>query len=169
MPDNHTIAVTLFKDIRTHELEDKDWTFVLEDVSQLGKKRLLASATINMRKYASIESTQQTFTLEMRPTSKKILSAQLELTLSCVFLREGKATDEDMQSIISLMSVNNVCDIAPLDDLEDIPDMESSIEISEHVLDFTQQLEQLTTSLNSSDLATPMSGKFSFYVFGMTP
>ncbi|XP_039436155.1 EH domain-binding protein 1 isoform X1 [Culex pipiens pallens] len=157
MPDNHTIAVTLFKDIRTHELEDKDWTFVLEDVSQLGKKRLLASATINMRKYASIESTQQTFTLEMRPTSKKILSAQLELTLSCVFLREGKATDEDMQSIISLMSVNNVCDIAPLDDLEDIPDMESSIEISEHVLDFTQQLEQLTTSLNSSDLATPMS------------
>lgn len=157
MPDNHTIAVTLFKDIRTHELEDKDWTFVLEDVSQLGKKRLLASATINMRKYASIESTQQTFTLEMRPVSKKILSAQLELTLSCVFLREGKATDEDMQSIISLMSVNNVCDIAPLDDLEDIPDMESSIEISEHVLDFTQQLEQLTTSLNSSDLATPMS------------
>lgn len=157
MPDNHTIAVTLFKDIRTHELEDKDWTFVLEDVSQMGKKRLLASATINMRKYASIESTQQTFQLELRPVSKKILSAQLELTLSCVFLREGKATDEDMQSIISLMSVNNVTDIAPLDDLEDIPDLENSIEISEHVLDFTQQLEQLTTSLNTSDLATPMS------------
>lgn len=157
MPDNHTIAVTLFKDIRTHELEDKDWTFVLEDVSQMGKKRLLASATINMRKYASIESTQQTFMLELRPVSKKIVSAQLELTLSCVFLREGKATDEDMQSIISLMSVNNVTDIAPLDDLEDIPDLENSIEISEHVLDFTQQLEQLTTSLNTSDLATPMS------------
>ncbi|XP_021710213.1 EH domain-binding protein 1 isoform X5 [Aedes aegypti] len=157
MPDNHTIAVTLFKDIRTHELEDKDWTFVLEDVSQMGKKRLLASATINMRRYASIESTQQTFMLELRPVSKKILSAQLELTLSCVFLREGKATDEDMQSIISLMSVNNVTDIAPLDDLEDIPDLENSIEISEHVLDFTHQLEQLTTSLNTSDLATPMS------------
>ncbi|EAT33515.1 AAEL014209-PA, partial [Aedes aegypti] len=157
MPDNRTIAVTLFKDIRTHELEDKDWTFVLEDVSQMGKKRLLASATINMRRYASIESTQQTFMLELRPVSKKILSAQLELTLSCVFLREGKATDEDMQSIISLMSVNNVTDIAPLDDLEDIPDLENSIEISEHVLDFTHQLEQLTTSLNTSDLATPMS------------
>lgn len=157
-PDNHTIAVTLFKDIRTHELEDKDWTFVLEDMSQLGKKRPLASATINMRKYASIESTQQTFILELRPTSKKIASAQLELTLSCVFLREGKATDEDMQSIISLMSVNVAdCDIAPLDDLEDIPDLENSIDISEHVFDFTQQLEQLTTSLNSSDLATPMS------------
>lgn len=35
VPDNHTISVTLFKDSRTHELEDKDWTFVIEDVSSL--------------------------------------------------------------------------------------------------------------------------------------
>lgn len=33
VPDNHTISVTLFKDSRTHELEDKEWTFVIEDVS----------------------------------------------------------------------------------------------------------------------------------------
>lgn len=58
----------------------------------MGKKRILASQSINMRKYASIESTQQTFTLNLRPTSKKITSADLQLTLSCVFLREGKAT-----------------------------------------------------------------------------
>lgn len=32
VPDNHTVSVTLFKDPRTHELEDKDWTFVIEDV-----------------------------------------------------------------------------------------------------------------------------------------
>ncbi|XP_050090426.1 EH domain-binding protein 1 isoform X2 [Anopheles aquasalis] len=169
MPDNHTIAVTLFKDIRTHELEDKDWTFVLEDVSQLGKKRMLASATINMRKYASIESTQQTFTLRLRPVSKKILAANLELTLSCVFLREGKATDEDMQSIISLMSVNNVSDIAPLDDLEDIPDLENTIDFSENMSELTNQLEQLTTSLNSSELLTPMSGVASLLSDDQTP
>lgn len=35
VPDNHSISVTLFKDPRTHEMEDKDWTFVLEDVSFL--------------------------------------------------------------------------------------------------------------------------------------
>jgi len=32
VPDNHTVSVTLFKDPRTHELEDKDWSFVIEDV-----------------------------------------------------------------------------------------------------------------------------------------
>lgn len=58
----------------------------------MGKKRVLASAAINMRKYASIDPTQQSFTLSLKPVSRKISSANLELTLSCVFLREGKAT-----------------------------------------------------------------------------
>lgn len=39
VPDNHTVSVTLFKDPRTHELEDKDWTFVIEDV--IKKKEIL--------------------------------------------------------------------------------------------------------------------------------
>lgn len=68
-----------------------------------------------------------------------------------------------MQSIVSLMSVNNNCDIAPLDDLEDIPDLESTGDISDHVLDFTAQLEQLTNSLTNTDMATPMSGKNYFH------
>lgn len=59
--------------------------------------------------------------------------------------------------MISLMSVNNYSDVAPLDDLEDIPDLESSGDISEHVIDFTQQLEQLTSSLNSPEPQTPRS------------
>lgn len=37
VPDNHTVSVTLFKDPRTHELEDKDWTFVIEDVRKIVK------------------------------------------------------------------------------------------------------------------------------------
>lgn len=42
VPDNHAISVTLFKDPRTHELEDKDWTFVVEDVSSRMHKHLLS-------------------------------------------------------------------------------------------------------------------------------
>lgn len=68
-----------------------------------------------------------------------------------------------MQSIVSLMSVNNMHDndIAPLDDLEDIPDVDCSYEeLSEHVLDFTAQLERMTSSLSCTDtLQTPMSSE----------
>lgn len=59
--------------------------------------------------------------------------------------------------MISLMSVNNCSDVAPLDDLEDIPDLESIGDISDHVIDFTQELEKLTSSLNSPEPQTPRS------------
>lgn len=35
VPDNHNFTVTLFRDARTRELEDKDWTFAIEDVGVL--------------------------------------------------------------------------------------------------------------------------------------
>lgn len=47
---------------------------------------------LNMRKYASVDSTQSQITLVFKPTSKKITSASLEMTITSVFLREGKAT-----------------------------------------------------------------------------
>ncbi|XP_066599068.1 EH domain-binding protein 1 isoform X1 [Prorops nasuta] len=162
VPDNHTVSVTLFKDPRTHELEDKDWTFVIEDVSQTGKRRHVAAANINMKRYATLESSQQQLKLELKPTSKKIVSASLECTLSCVFLREGKATDEDMQSMASLMSVNNNSDIAPLDDFdnEDIPEdvEEVSGQNLDEILDISAQLDLMTSSLTESELpSTPIS------------
>ncbi|XP_046751457.1 EH domain-binding protein 1 [Diprion similis] len=162
VPDNHIVSVTLFKDPRTHELEDKEWTFVIEDVSTTGKRRHVAATSINMKKYASLESSQQQLKLELKPTSKKIVSATLECTLSCVFLREGKATDEDMQSMASLMSVNNNSDIAPLDDFdnEDIPEDVEEIggKSLEEVLDISAQLDLLTNSLTESEIAsTPIS------------
>ncbi|XP_014488161.1 PREDICTED: EH domain-binding protein 1 isoform X5 [Dinoponera quadriceps] len=162
VPDNHTVSVTLFKDPRTHELEDKDWTFVIEDVSSTGKRRHVAATNINMKKYATLESSQQQLKLDLKPTSKKIVSATLECTLSCVFLREGKATDEDMQSMASLMSVNNNSDIAPLDDFdnEDIPEdvEEISVKNLDEILDISAQLDLMTNSLTESELpSTPIS------------
>lgn len=35
VPENKDVSVTLFKDPRTHELEDKEWTFIIEDVSNI--------------------------------------------------------------------------------------------------------------------------------------
>lgn len=67
-----------------------------------------------------------------------------------------------MMSIASMMSMNNNSDIAPLDELEDIEDLEISEELSEEILSMTQQVEQWTSNLNSSELPTPMSGKPNF-------
>ncbi|XP_053620514.1 EH domain-binding protein 1 isoform X2 [Plodia interpunctella] len=157
VPENHTVAVTLFKDSRTNELEDKDWTFVLEDVSITGKRRRLAVCSINMRKYASLEPSQRPLLLTLEPTTQKIVSASVQLTLHCVLLREGQATDEDMQSLASLLSVNNNTDIAVLEDLDE-DDYTLSDNSTRQMLDLRQQMEELTQSLTNSDIAaTPNS------------
>ncbi|KAJ8922190.1 hypothetical protein NQ315_004125 [Exocentrus adspersus] len=159
VPENHQVAVTLFKDPRTNELEDKDWSFVIEDVPASGKKRQLAIAHVNMRKYASVESTQTELQINFKPTTKKVTGAKLDCTLSCVFLREGKATDEDMQSMASLMSVNNnTDDIAALEDVEDEEYSFSDNAMKNSMHEVTQHLQLMTNSLSGSDFAsTPIS------------
>ncbi|VVD04731.1 unnamed protein product [Leptidea sinapis] len=155
--ENKTIDVTLFRDSRTNELEDKDWIFVLEDVSITGKRRRLASCAINLRRHASLAPAHKELRLNLDPLTKKLKAARLRLTLHCVLLREGQATDEDMQSLASLLSVNNNSDIAVLEDLDE-DDYTLSDQSTKQMLDLRQQMEEMTQSLTNSDIAaTPNS------------
>uniref|UniRef100_A0A4X2L9P0 EH domain binding protein 1 n=1 Tax=Vombatus ursinus TaxID=29139 RepID=A0A4X2L9P0_VOMUR len=45
-----------------------------------------------MKQYASPMPTQTDVKLKFKPLSKKVVSATLQFSLSCIFLREGKAT-----------------------------------------------------------------------------
>ncbi|XP_024250503.2 EH domain-binding protein 1-like protein 1 isoform X10 [Oncorhynchus tshawytscha] len=117
VPENVDISLTLFRDPHSDVFEDKDWTFVIESETK-GQRKVLASVDVNMKKFASPTPTQQDLTLKLKPLSVKVLEATLKLSLSCVFLREGKATDEDMQSLASLMSVKPT-DIGNLDDFNE--------------------------------------------------
>ncbi|XP_029374392.1 EH domain-binding protein 1-like protein 1 isoform X2 [Echeneis naucrates] len=116
-PENIDISVTLFKEANADEFEDKEWTFVIEGENK-GHRKVLASADINLKKFASPTPTQSDLTLKLKPLSVKVVEATLKLSLSCVFVREGKATDEDMQSLASLMSVKP-SDIGNLDDFNE--------------------------------------------------
>ncbi|KAM9497475.1 uncharacterized protein ACWYII_001353 isoform 7-T7 [Salvelinus alpinus] len=117
VPENVDISLTLFRDPHSDVFEDKDWTFVIESETK-GQRKVLASVDVNMKKFASPTPTQQDLTLKLKPLSVKVVEATLKLSLSCVFLREGKATDEDMQSLASLMSVKPT-DIGNIDDFNE--------------------------------------------------
>uniref|UniRef100_A0A3P8WRL0 C2 NT-type domain-containing protein n=1 Tax=Cynoglossus semilaevis TaxID=244447 RepID=A0A3P8WRL0_CYNSE len=120
VPESLDITVTLFKEPTAEEFEDKDWTFVIENESK-GRRKVLASADVNMKKYASATPAQYNITLKLKPLSVKVVDATLKISLSCVFLKEGKATDEDMQSLASLMSMKQ-SDIGNLDDFNESDD-----------------------------------------------
>ncbi|XP_049425538.1 uncharacterized protein ehbp1l1a isoform X4 [Epinephelus fuscoguttatus] len=120
IPESLDITVTLFKEPTAEDFEDKDWTFVIENETK-GRRKVLASADVNMKKFASATPAQYDLTLKLKPLSVKVVEATLKLNLSCIFLKEGKATDEDMQSLASLMSMK-MSDIGNLDDFNDSDD-----------------------------------------------
>ncbi|EDO43277.1 predicted protein, partial [Nematostella vectensis] len=112
-PEDIEITVTLYQDSRPgSRFEDKEWTFLIEDESTGGRRKPIAYANINMVDYASVESTQRDVSLKLKLTSKKLVYASLDLKLSCVLIKEGKATDEDMMSIGSMMSLNEIGSLA---------------------------------------------------------
>ncbi|XP_043911446.1 EH domain-binding protein 1 isoform X2 [Protopterus annectens] len=144
VPENIEITVTLFKDPHAEEFEDKEWTFVIENESLSGRRKALATSCINMKQYASPMPTQTDVKLKFKPLSKKVVSATLQFSLSCIFLREGKATDEDMQSLASLMSMKQA-DIGNLDDFEEDneEDEENRVNQEEKAAKITELISKL--------------------------
>uniref|UniRef100_A0A672R421 EH domain binding protein 1 like 1 n=1 Tax=Sinocyclocheilus grahami TaxID=75366 RepID=A0A672R421_SINGR len=148
VPESVDITVTLFKDPNADEFEDKDWTFIIENETK-GHRKVLASVDVNMKKYTSATPAQFDLALTLKPLSVKVLDATLKFTLSCVFLKEGKATDEDMQSLASLMSLKQ-SDIGNLDDFND-SDEEEDRRMSTAVKMATAVIAPSSTPLSETD------------------
>ncbi|XP_060062682.1 EH domain-binding protein 1-like [Ylistrum balloti] len=141
VPENVEIQVTLFRDHNHPDFEDKEWVFAIEDYSRGGRRKILATAPINMKDFATQVPTQHTMKLKLKPITRKIVSASIQFTLSCVFLREGKATDEDMQSVASMLSIGR-SDIGNLEELEDEDVEEKS---------FSSKISEITSELSKLD------------------
>ncbi|XP_022447182.1 EH domain-binding protein 1-like protein 1 isoform X5 [Delphinapterus leucas] len=120
VPENVDISVTLYRDPHVDQYEAKEWTFVIENESK-GQRKVLATAEVDLARHAGPVPTQASLRLRLKPKSVKVVQAELSLTLSGVLLREGRATDDDMQSLASLMSmkpsdVGNLEDFAETDE-----------------------------------------------------
>ncbi|XP_057633524.1 EH domain-binding protein 1-like protein 1 isoform X6 [Chionomys nivalis] len=114
VPENVDISVTLYRDPHVDQYEAKEWTFIIENESK-GQRKVLATADVDLARHAGPVPAQVPLRLRLKPKSVKVVHAELSLTLSGVLLREGRATDDDMQSLASLMSVKP-SDVGNLDD-----------------------------------------------------
>ncbi|XP_074087171.1 EH domain-binding protein 1-like protein 1 isoform X5 [Macrotis lagotis] len=114
VPENVDISVTLYRDPHVEQYEAKEWTFVIENESK-GQRKVLATADVDLSRHAGPVPSQVPLRLKLKPKSVKVLNAELSLTLSGVLVREGRATDDDMQSLASLMSVKP-SDVGNLED-----------------------------------------------------
>lgn len=124
VPENVDISVTLYRDPHVDQYEAKEWTFVIENESK-GQRKVLASAEVDLARHAGPLPAQVPLRLRLKAKSVKVVHAELSLTLSGVLLREGRATDDDMQSLASLMSVKP-SDVGNLDDFAESDEEETN-------------------------------------------
>ncbi|XP_070283599.1 EH domain-binding protein 1-like protein 1 isoform X2 [Myotis yumanensis] len=124
VPENVDISVTLYRDPHVDQYEAKEWTFVIENESK-GQRKVLASAEVDLARHVGPVPAQVPLQLRLKAKSVKVVHAELSLTLSGVLLREGRATDDDMQSLASLMSVKP-SDVGNLDDFAESDEEEAN-------------------------------------------
>ncbi|VEL25309.1 unnamed protein product [Protopolystoma xenopodis] len=75
-------------------------------IGSSSRRRVLATRQVDLAEFASALPTQTSLKVVLRLASKKLVSAKLCLTLHSFILKEGEATDEDMISLASLMSLS---------------------------------------------------------------
>ncbi|CAG2100891.1 unnamed protein product [Medioppia subpectinata] len=143
------VEVTLFRDQRSLEYEPKEWVIAVEDVAANGRRRKVAFATIDFSEYVdgvnSVPTEHEIHKMPLRECSvRKVTESHITLTLTSQFIREGKATDEDMQSIASLMSMK------PMEDIGNIEDFDDTIDGSIAIGDTSD-----TTSVSCADAQMP--------------
>ncbi|KAL1787480.1 EH domain-binding 1 1 isoform X1 [Sigmodon hispidus] len=124
VPENVDISVTLYRDPHVDQYEAKEWTFIIENESK-GQRKVLATVDVDLARHAGPVPAQAPLRLRLKSKSVKVVHAELSLTLSGVLLREGRATDDDMQSLASLMSVKP-SDVGNLDDFAESDEDESN-------------------------------------------
>ncbi|XP_021120244.1 EH domain-binding protein 1-like protein 1 isoform X2 [Heterocephalus glaber] len=112
------------KDPHVDQYEAKEWTFIIENESK-GQRKVLATAEVDLARHAGPVPAQVPLRLRLKPKSVKVVHAELSLTLSGVLLREGRATDDDMQSLASLMSVKP-SDVGNLEDFAESDEDEAN-------------------------------------------
>nr|XP_039249326.1 EH domain-binding protein 1-like [Styela clava] len=165
-PEVLEIEVTLFKDARRGQYEPKDWVFILENETQNGRRKAIATARIDMTDHVTEVSGSRPLNIRFKPMTSKLSSANLSILINCEFLKEGAATDSDMMSVAGSTTSEDTIRLGAVDigDMTEFDDMDldsaskrsgslnsrgSSIKNQLH--DLTQQIEMFSKNAIGDD------------------
>ena len=87
----------------------QEWTLVVEEITPKGKQRALAAISLNFCFFVNDNPDIKTeLKLKLRSLQKSVANCTISLILSSSLLKQGKATDEDLQSNVSIPSASKV-------------------------------------------------------------
>lgn len=94
VPENFVVVVTLFRSSRHLGFEPKEWTFTIYE-----DEVPLAVQTLNLSDFVDCSPNQIEVDLPFRSMRKHVRTANLHFTISCAFVKQGKASYESGQYV----------------------------------------------------------------------
>ncbi|PAV75353.1 hypothetical protein WR25_14837 isoform C [Diploscapter pachys] len=149
-PDKIDILTTLYKADNDDQFEDKEWTIVIEEVVQKGRRKPIAAVPLNVRLFVldSAEDKSQ-LKLKLRPLNSNLVNGSLILLLSSQLVKEGfkddmSRTSSAMPSTVTSREVSIVHD-SGVEVLHDATD--------ERTIAAKRELHNITTTIQNQKWA----------------
>ncbi|KRX60028.1 EH domain-binding protein 1 [Trichinella sp. T9] len=96
--DNLEVITTLYRDPQQGHFDDKEWTFVVEEVKRSGKYKPIASVNINLRMFASeMQGSITEMKFQLRPLKEALQRCTLQLQLTCAIVGNSALFEERME------------------------------------------------------------------------
>ncbi|XP_003381128.1 conserved hypothetical protein [Trichinella spiralis] len=96
--DNLEVITTLYRDPQQGHFDDKEWTFVVEEVKRSGKYKPIASVNINLRMFASeMQGSITEMKFQLRPLKEALQRCTLQLQLTCAIVGNNALFEERME------------------------------------------------------------------------
>lgn len=147
------MTVTLFRRTNDTQYEDKIYHLVVEETKANDKSKPIGYVKVNLAQYVD-DSTfarhHDSIKLTLIPLSKKLVSGEISMSISTQFIKEGLASDEDMISVASLLSMQAANeDIGNLRDFDDANDGNNTTSsTNETTAIISAELSQLITEIS---------------------
>ncbi|KRZ21970.1 EH domain-binding protein 1, partial [Trichinella pseudospiralis] len=96
--DNLEVITTLYRDPQQGHFDDKEWTFVVEEVKRSGKCKPIASVNVNLRMFASeMRGSITEMKFQLRPLKEALQRCTLQLQLTCAIVGNNALFEERME------------------------------------------------------------------------
>lgn len=150
------MTLTLFRGMRDSKYEDKIYHLVVEETKVQDKTKPIGYVKLDLAQFADDSALPQhhdSIKLTLTPLSKKLVHGEISISISTQFIKEGLASDEDMISVASLLSMQAATeDIGNLKDFDEANEGNTTASSNQTTAIISAELSQLINEI--SDFTT---------------
>ncbi|OUC43176.1 hypothetical protein D917_09951 [Trichinella nativa] len=150
--DNLEVITTLYRDPQQGHFDDKEWTFVVEEVKRSGKYKPIASVNINLRMFASeMQGSITEMKFQLRPLKEALQRCTLQLQLTCAIVGNSALFEERMEKASNDLFKFSESQVEEVENRNSLVRSTSSLPIA-NGYDLDRKAEQPNSNISTAEI-----------------